>query len=117
MGLPGIFKPSPSEIFPEEEEAFWRVIGGRKINTVMAVGAQYHIEHCFRLGLPDIMVLFDPIWKNKAWRYQKDVDQLLYFCDKKPEFVKRSDEYDVLQFGFQGTTKTVYFFQERVQEG
>ncbi|MFH1132887.1 MAG: hypothetical protein V1735_00180 [Nanoarchaeota archaeon] len=106
-------------VIQEEREAFLRITGGKHVRCLVGVGALSDVEHCFALGYPPEMHLFDLIWsdaRNKE-HYSTDVeiDGIRHLCDPgtAPRFVKRSRKLDVAEFMFAGRKITVFLHKTR----
>lgn len=97
----------------DETRAVNEYLKGKKVNVLLGIGSWQHTGHCFSLGFPDNMVLFDPVWKKED-RMAKELDILKEFCDKDVplKFVKTSSQADIIEFSFQGKKKTVQYYKQ-----
>ncbi|MAE12966.1 hypothetical protein CMO92_00235 [Candidatus Woesearchaeota archaeon] len=97
-----------------EENAVWRVGGSKSVKTFVGVGALLGVEHCLRLGFPDHLLLFDPLWKREVYSPAKEMDGVVYCIDQNQPMncIRKGADLDVYEFFFEGVKKSVYFFKE-----
>lgn len=106
------------ERYTEEEQAVQDIIRNKKINTLLGIGALYHTGHCFRLGFPDTMLLFDPSWKSKnGTQYEIDNFKQSVDKDKPPKFIQQTNSLDVVEYYFGGQKKTIYYYKTNYYPG
>lgn len=98
----------------DEVKAFFSV--RKRARCLVGIGAFRHVAHCFAIGYPDVMLLFDPQWDDYV-KMEGEIELLNSYRDEKMDFSRETEgDVEIVSYGFGGKEKKVYFFKKKYCE-
>lgn len=99
--------PEDQTPFQEEKNAVISALGGRQPSVLYGIGAWHDVGHCFEMGYPERMELFDIMWQHPE-ELKQDIESIKPYADNQTLSVTTGTHVRV-SFAYQGKPKSIGF--------